>query len=91
MRVLIIGYTKTDTYEEFKDYIQNRKYFTTGDYVPTKHMFISKSGVTIEHISLRQHCRDALQQYTKVDVSPLALKNMKPSDLEWIQALMKEV
>jgi hypothetical protein len=88
MRVLVIGYTQTDAYEEFKDYIRNRKYLATGDYVPTKHMFISKSGMTVEHISLLQHRRDALQQYIEVDVSPLVLKHMKTSDLEWIQSLM---
>lgn len=87
MRVLIIGYTQTDAYEEFIDYIRNREYLATGDYVATKHMFISKSGFTIEHISLQQHCKDALQQYIEVDVSPLALKHMKSSDLDWIQSL----
>ncbi|KSV56361.1 hypothetical protein ATO21_05665 [Pediococcus acidilactici] len=88
MRILIIGYTRSDAHEEFKDYLRNRTYLSTGKLVESKQRFISESGVTIEYISLRQHCRDAFQQYIEVDVSPLALKYMKPSDLEWIQSLM---
>ncbi len=72
MKVLIVGYTKNDAYNELKLY-GNRQ------------QLITESNVTIDWVSLKQHSKDGLQ-YDKVHVSSLALKHMKPSDLEWIQS-----
>ncbi|MDB8867667.1 hypothetical protein ABHC39_05220 [Pediococcus acidilactici] len=90
MQILIIGYTRSDAYEEFKNYIQNRTYLATGKYFKSKQRFISESGVVIEYISLHQHNKDG-RQYSGVHVSSLALKYMKPSYLQWIQSLAMEV
>ncbi len=36
MKVLIVGYTKHDAYEELKDYMRNRTYLSTGKLVEGK-------------------------------------------------------
>lgn len=87
MRILIIGYTRSDAYEEFKDYMRNRTYLSTGKLVESKQQFISESNATIDWLSLKQHIKDGFQ-YDEVHASSLALKHMKPSDLEWIQSSM---
>ncbi|NFA47288.1 hypothetical protein C7M41_00019 [Pediococcus acidilactici] len=74
MKVLIVGYTKNDAYNELKLY-GNRQ------------QLITESNVTIDWVSLKQHNKDGFQ-YDEVHASSLALKHMKPSDLEWIQSLM---
>jgi hypothetical protein len=88
MRVLIIGYTQRNAYAEFKEYVQNRRHFTNGQYIENEQRFVSDSGVTVEYMGLTQHRKDGLSQYKAVYASPLALKYMKPSDLDWIQSLM---
>lgn len=85
MRMLIVGYTRQDAYEEFKDYLRNRPYLSIGELFESKQQFVSEADVTIDWVSLKQHSKDGLQ-YDKVHVSSLALKHMKPSDLEWIQS-----
>lgn len=87
MRILIIGYTRSDAYEEFKDYMRNRTYLSTGKLVESKQQLITESNATIDWLSLKQHIKDGFQ-YDEVHTSSLALKHMKPSDLEWIQSLM---
>ena len=86
MRILIIGYTRSDAYEEFKGYLRNKAYLATGKLVGSKQQFVSESGAVIEYISLQQHNKDG-SQYSEVHVSSLALKHMKSSDLDWIQSL----
>lgn len=86
MKVLIVGYTKHDAYEEFKDYMRNRTYLATGKYFKSKQRFISESGVVIEYISLQQHNKDG-RQYSEVHVSSLALKHMEPCYSRWVQSL----
>lgn len=61
MKVLIVGYTKRDAYEEFKDYMRNRTYLSTGKLVASKQQFVSESGAVIEYISLQQHNKDGRQ------------------------------
>lgn len=87
MRILIIGYIRSDAYEEFKDYLRNRTYLSTGKLVESKQQFISESNATIDWLSLKQHIRDGLQ-YDEVHASSLALERMTMYDLEWIQSLM---
>lgn len=86
MKVLIVGYTKHDAYEEFKDYMRNRTYLATGKYFKSKQRFVSESGAVIEYISLRQRSKNG-RQYSEVHVSSLALKHMEPWNLRWVQSL----
>ena len=80
MQILIISYTRSGTYEEFKDYMRNRTYLTVGKYIKSKQQFVSESGAIIEYISLHQHNKDG-RQYSGAHVSLSALKYMKPSCL----------
>lgn len=86
MKVLIIGYTQRNAYAEFKEYVQNRRRFTNGQYIESKQRFVSESGAVIEYISLRQRSKDG-RQYSEVHVSSLALKHMEPWHLRWVQSL----
>jgi hypothetical protein len=90
MRMLIVGYTKQDAYEELRDYLRNRPYLSIGELFESKQQFVSEADVTIDWVSLKQHIKDGFQ-YDEVHVSSLALKHMKPSDLEWIQSLTMKV
>lgn len=83
MKVLVVGYTKNDAYNELKLYGNGKPNYN-------RQQFISESNATIDWLSLKQHIRDGLQ-YDEVHASSLALKHMKPSDLEWIQSLTMKV
>jgi hypothetical protein len=87
MKVLIVGYTKHDAYDELKLYWSCRKYLGNGEPNYNRQKLITESNVTIDWVSLKQHIKDGFQ-YDEVHTSSLALKHMKPSDLEWIQSLM---
>lgn len=80
MKVLVVGYTKNDAYNELKLYGNGKPNYN-------RQQLITEPNATIDWLSLKQHIRDGLQ-YDEVHASSLALKHMKPSDLEWIQSSM---
>ncbi len=80
MKVLVVGYTKNDAYNELKLYGNGKPNYN-------RQQLITEPNVTIDWVSLKQHIKDGFQ-YDEVHVSSLALKHMKPSDLEWIQSSM---
>ncbi|KAF0426000.1 hypothetical protein EQJ95_03820 [Pediococcus acidilactici] len=83
MKVLVVGYTKNDAYNELKLYGNGKPNYN-------RQQLITEPNVTIDWVSLKQHIKDGFQ-YDEVHVSSLALKHMKPSDLEWIQSLTMKV
>lgn len=83
MKVLVVGYTKNDAYNELKLYGNGKPNYN-------RQQLITEPNVTIDWVSLKQHIKDGFQ-YDEVHVSSLALKHMKPSDLECIQSLTMKV
>lgn len=83
MKVLVVGYTKNDAYNELKLYGNGKPNYN-------RQQLITEPNVTIDWVSLKQHIKDGFQ-YDEVHVSSLALKHMKPSDLEWIQSSTMKV